>query len=174
MRRSSNPGYSSDDRVATRAPEFLGYEPTPGMRRVKAQFWVQMREDPSVDPQQLSPADIQRRVDAPSLDRWWRDPLFRSWFLNKQEWVAGAEMAFELWLDQLTGRLMSGLMSDKDLVAAGKLLSEVADKLPRTPSAASKQDPVGQLTPAQAKQKFHELATSLGYLPPPTEDKKGE
>ncbi len=152
-----------DDDSIKRASEFLGYEPTPGQRVVKAAFWAAWRDDPSVDPARLTAADVGKYVDAPSIDKWWRDSGFRDWFLNKEEWRAKAEAATGLWLDQIYRRLASGMMSDKDLVGVGKLLTEVTNKIPRATDPKQKQ--LG-MTEAEARAVLEAAGRQLGWQPP--------
>jgi hypothetical protein len=149
-----------------RAAEFLGFEPTDAQLRVRSAFWVAYREDPTVDLDHLGPSEIARRVDAPSIAKWWVDPHFRAWFLNREEWRTQIEFAFELWLTQVVTRLRSRTVADRELLGYGKMLAEMGRKLPSGTAADGDGDGSTKATPDEMRRLIHEAALQLGYTPP--------
>lgn len=168
MRKSSRglesaPGMPTDDAVK-RASEMLGYEPTPGQILVKHSYWTAWRLDPQIDPKSVTPQDVLACVDAPSIDKWWRDAGFRDWFLNKEEWRGKAEAALHLWLDQTYRRLATGMLPGGELAQLGKLLVEVTGRSPK--SALAEKNPARPMNELEARAQFEQLATQLGWTPP--------
>lgn len=151
----------------TRALDFLGFEPTPAQRLVKAAYWRAWAEDPSVDPASTTSAHVMQICDAPSIDKWWKQSGFRDWFVGREEWKIRADAAAQMWLDTVIRRLSGGGISDKDLVGLGRVLAEVAGHTGRGVPAEKS---VGQakLPPseAEARIQFERLASALGWTPP--------
>lgn len=169
MRKSSrgfDVGGTPNDQAVVRASEFMGFEPTPGMVLVKHSFWTAWRENPSVDPRSVTPQDVLLAVDAPSIDKWWRDAGFRDWFLNKEEWRGKAEAALHLWIDQTLRRLAGGMLPGSELAQLGKLLVEVTGRGPKSAPKRGDEQPVRQLTEADAKRLIEQKALELGWTPP--------
>lgn len=165
MRKSSH-GYTpvEPDMTKVRSADDISYEPSPAQRKCKAKLWTTLRDDPSIDGKSLTLAAAQQICDSGSLDKWWKQPGFREWFLNKDEWRETVELSLSLWADSISSRLLAGTLSDKDLIAAGKLLAEIGGRMPRAGDA--KKDVSAHLTPAQLREQFHLAATDLGYFLP--------
>jgi hypothetical protein len=164
MRKPSAPRVT--DTSLLRASEVLGFEPTQAQLRAKAGFWTAYQADPSIAVENLSIHDVVLLVDSPNLKQWWSDSRFRAWFLNKDEWRSQLEYAFLAWLDGAAKRLQGG-MTDKDFISLGKLLAELASKIPRVGDAKpSRSEEWAKLPPAELRRKFHEVAMQLGYAPP--------
>jgi len=111
------------------------YSPTDAQRWVKARLVAEMRDDPLLDPKALSVDRLSRILGEPKLVDWMRDPEFRSWFLSNKHSAAKVEFLYDQWLDQVANRLST--MNDKDLINAGKLLAEIAYKMPRATKAVA-------------------------------------
>jgi hypothetical protein len=67
-------------------------------------------------------------VDIPQA--WWSDPQFKDWFLNRQDHVERVDYLYELFLDQAEKKLVDPEIQTKDLINMGKLLAELARKMP--------------------------------------------
>lgn len=177
MSRRSSRGLAPKD-GPIRAPEYLGYEPTDGQLKCKSEFWAKFRDDPRVDPAHLTAMEVAELVDAPSLTQWWKEPGFRTWFLDGEEWRGDLEFATALWAKELAARMMrSASMSDKDFIAAGKLLAEVTGRMPKGGHASGEAGKKKPMSEAEALEAFHRTAKQLGYTPPahlpePTKDDK--
>jgi hypothetical protein len=166
MRRSSR-GAAPGGESRIRAPEYLGYEPTDGQLKAKSEFWAKFRDDPAMDPKHLGPMAIAELIDAPSLTTWWKEPGFRTWFLDGEEWRGDIEFATALWAKEAAARMMrADAMSDKDFVAYGKLLAEVSGRMPRGGAGAGAGKPPKQLTEAEAMAQFVAAAKLMGFTPP--------
>lgn len=154
-----------------RAREFMGYEPTDLQMRTKAKMWAMYREDPLISPDNMKPSELARVLDAPSLEAWWSDPNFRSWFLQKDGWRHDTEFAFQLWMDDCLKRLRTRSLSDKDFLAFGKLLAELTSRM----GGKREEEKEKPLSKEEAARVFEVMAPALGFvraeqLPPPTAD----
>lgn len=104
------------------------FEPTDEQRRMRARLWTELRNDPLVVPAAIGPTRIESITGDHRIHAWWKDRSFRSWIVNRDAALERAELLVDLWLDGMLARMPG--MSDKDYVQAGKLLMEVARKLP--------------------------------------------
>lgn len=162
MRRSSRAGAPAE-RIPAGASEDLLFDPTPNQVQAKSLFWAKWRRDPRLDPASASLADVRSYVDVASLDKWWDDRPFRSWFLNQDEARQKLEHAADVWATQALQRIRGGVLSDKDFIALGKFLNDITG---RTPAPGKGGDAPKQLSEAEAHKLFHDAALKLGYLPP--------
>jgi hypothetical protein len=170
MRVSSRGRPAGDDqtRAAAKIPEILGFSASDAQLRAKATFWVKHREDPLVSPDRLTTAEVARMSGAPQLTKWWTQEDFRGWFLSQDTWRAELAYAFEMWVSQAAARMsQTDLMPTKEFIGLGKLLAELAGRMPRT--GPTSETPLKQLTEGEARQQFDAAAKALGYLPPKTE-----
>lgn len=104
------------------------WTPTRDQRRAKAKLTVALRDDPLLVSTSLTGPTAASITGVSGVETWWLDRKFRSWFLDNYEAAAKAEFLFDQWLEEVAHRL-SG-MADKDLLVAGKLLAELARKMP--------------------------------------------
>jgi hypothetical protein len=134
--------------------------------RARTAFWTRHRNDPMVDPSHMTGAELARQLDVPSMEKWWRDPSFRSWFLLKESWREEAEFSLNLLLAELSARLRRGrveLEATKDLIGLTKVLGELAGKMGRAADAAVER---AKLSEAEARKLFDQTARQLGYVLP--------
>lgn len=116
--------------VSTAAQDLI-YRPSNPQRLVKARFWTQYRDDMTVEPDKITAAQVMQIVDEPKVASWWKEPGFRSWFVNDNEHVERAEYVYGLWMDRIEARLEAeGCYDLKELTQIGKLLAEIAGKTP--------------------------------------------
>ena len=66
--------------------EDLDFAPNDAMREAKAAFWAVARDNPLVDPAELSLATVQQVCPDSRVRRWWGTPGFAEWFCNQEEW----------------------------------------------------------------------------------------
>jgi hypothetical protein len=104
------------------------FVPSDEQRRLRARLWTELRNDPLVVPATIGPSRIATITGENRVHAWWADKAFRSWICNRDAALERAELLVDLWLDGMVARLAQ--MSDKDYVQAGKLLMEVARKMP--------------------------------------------
>lgn len=107
------------------------FEPTLGQRRAKANFWTAWQEDPTVDPELMTADTAARLAGNRTVRRWWSEPGFKAWFMNKEEQRQRMEYLFELSMDAA-----ESILTNEDPKAQGarvqliKHMSELADKMP--------------------------------------------
>lgn len=102
--------------------------PSDEQRRLRARLWTELRNDPLVVPAAIGPTRIESITGDHRIHQWSSDRPFRNWVLNRDAALERAEYLVDLWLDGMAERLPA--MENKDFVQAGKLLMEVARKLP--------------------------------------------
>jgi hypothetical protein len=96
-----------------------------------------------------------------AVESWWSDPRFRKWFLDNYESAAKAEFLFDEWLNEIGARMTN--MSDKDLLTAGKLLSELARKMPDKNMRERVLDAgIGAMAPDRLRQFIVDSAQAIG------------
>lgn len=136
--------------------------PSREMRRAKANFVVALRDDPLLVAQNVSAHAAASISGVAGVERWWTEvPQFRPWFLDRYESESRAEYLFSAFLDEIEGRM--GAMSDKDLMSAGKLLAEIARKMPEKHSRERVLDAgIGQMSDEARRRFILEGAAALG------------
>jgi len=147
--------------VIMKRVEDLGFDPTPNQRKVKSAFWARYRDDPVIQPELMTVAEIQQLIHAPSMEKWWADKSFRSWFLNADEWRHQLEFIMDEWIARAATLLTSGVLSDKDFLQFGKLMADISG---RASGGAAQKQITKELSPEQSRKLFHEAALSQGYL----------
>lgn len=113
---------------ASSALSHVGFIPTQKQREIKARLIAAMRDDPLVVPETIGASEAARITRCAEIRTWWKDEEFRNWIVDRNESFAKAELLFDTVLDEMARRLPT--MEDKHLIAAGKLLAEVARKMP--------------------------------------------
>lgn len=164
MRKSSSftgsPALGKPESVLM-APTDLGWVPTVKQQKVKSNFWARYREDPVIQPDKLTAAEVTQLCGT-DVSKWWSDPGFRAWFINADSWRHQLEFLADSFLEKAMYRLLSDELSDKDFINLGKLISEMAGRMPtKGPGTVGEKEK--QLTPEQAQKLFHEAALSQGY-----------
>lgn len=112
--------------------EDLLYVPSAEERRVKAALWAVVAENPIHDPESMTVEDIVKVTGDNRVRRWWKQPQFRDWLLNKDEFKQRLEYQAHLALDTLE-RILSGTdpkMANAQVQAA-KLIIEAANRMPQ-------------------------------------------
>jgi hypothetical protein len=59
-------------------------DPSEAQCVAKARFWRKMSENPLYDADKISTAQIERMTGSSMLTKWWANPKFRDWFLEKE------------------------------------------------------------------------------------------
>lgn len=108
----------------------LNYMPNWQQRRLKSAFWTRWRDNPLVDPTRLSLNAVQAVVGDSRLDRWWREPGFKQWFTNQEEWREEAESLVFTALDTLRNIMTDDRAPAAARVAASVKMLELARKMP--------------------------------------------
>lgn len=111
-----------------RDAEDMGFVPTIGMVEVKAMFWSIVAHEASILPDRIDGEQLQLLLGDRRIKGYLKRPDFLPWLKNRHTHIARADALYDKWLGLMEGRMRD--MSDKDLIAAGKLLAEVAKKMP--------------------------------------------
>lgn len=107
------------------------FEPSMGQRRAKANFWTAWQDDPTLDPELMTADTAARLSGNRTVRRWWTEPGFKAWFMNKDEQRQRLEYLFELSMDAA-----EDILTNSDPKAQGarvqliKHMSELANKMP--------------------------------------------
>jgi hypothetical protein len=137
------------------------WTPSAEQRRAKAKLTVALRDDSLLTPANLSGPAAASIVGVSAVESWWSDPRFRKWFLDNYESAAKAEFLFDEWLNEIGARMTN--MSDKDLLTAGKLLSELARKMPDKNMRERVLDAgIGAMAPDRLRQFIVDSAQAIG------------
>src|SRR5690606_18470701 len=76
---------NSDQQAVLQLSEEL-FRPTDAHIRAKSQLWARFAENPICDPSEVNLAIASQYVNDRRLPRWWSQPGFQDWFLNRGEW----------------------------------------------------------------------------------------
>lgn len=107
------------------------FEPSVAQRRAKANFWTAWQDDPTLDPELMTADTAARLSGNRTVRRWWGEPGFKPWFMNKDEQRQRLEYLFELSMDAA-----EDILTNADPKAQGarvqliKHMSELANKMP--------------------------------------------
>lgn len=138
-----------------------GFEPSDEQRRMRARLWTELRNDPLIVPAAIGPSRIEAITGEHRVQTWWADKQFRSWVLNRDAALERAEYLVDLWLDIMAARLP--MMADKDIVNAGKLLLEVARKMPdRSPKQDNVPAEFSKKSPDELRTYIQQAAEACG------------
>lgn len=77
----------------------LMFVPTEEMREVKAAFLAKAQDNPQIDMDALSLAQVLKTVNHTKLTHWWKQDGFKEWFANSAEWRQKLEYAIDVGLD---------------------------------------------------------------------------
>lgn len=168
-------GSPVDQALAPASPQglarYVGFVPNDRQLEVRAAFWAHVRLLPGVDPKALSAVQVRDLLptDTTGLSEWWREPGFKSWFLDGEEWRAQLELLLTRVLTRLDEALRHGVVAVKDLVAAGKFIAEAKGLLGRGAVAAPPPpdaDPLKGKTKEELRAVLEQWALGEGWTPP--------
>jgi len=81
----------------------LKFEPKDDMMLAKSRFWMSIKDNPMLDPENLTISDICRMSGTNSVKSWLSKPEFRGWFFNQNLAKQKIQAAAELAVDALIG-----------------------------------------------------------------------
>lgn len=79
--------------------EDLVFIPSPAQRKAKAKFWMAVKDNPSVDPNNISASQAESIINNQSVRKWWAQPGFKEWFKGKEEFRERLEYLCQVGLD---------------------------------------------------------------------------
>ena len=114
----------------------LSYLPSMEMRQLKARYWEAWAEAPTAEADKITPAAVVAETGEARFHRWWKIPLFREWFLNKESFIHKTIANGERGLDIITE-----IMDDENASQALRLKAALAsiDALVKLKSARATQ-----------------------------------
>lgn len=103
------------------------FVPNDAQRMARARVLVATRNDPLLNLSKLTSEQLAKLTRMPTQARnWLQTEGFREWLTASTDLEERTEYVLSLWLDEMIARVQ--LLSDKDLIGAGKLLVEVSHK----------------------------------------------
>lgn len=102
-------------------------EPSESQLLAKSRFWRKMAENPLFDADKVTAAKVEQLTGSSQIKKWWGDPMFRDWFLDKDFVYHGLQMLaekgikalYEILDDPKTSAKEKGLAAIKALELAG-------------------------------------------------------
>ena len=122
------------DPISLAADELIFY-PKDGHRKVKAAFWAVVADNPIHAPETLTAEQLVQITGESRAKKYLKEPGFREWLLNKDEFRQRLEYIAQLALDRLESILTDDDEHSSAQVAAAKLIMEAASKMPRKQQA---------------------------------------
>ena len=104
------------------------FKPSVEQRKLKSAFWVTYRNGPSVNAKDVTMACVVSTTGSSKVEKWWKDPQFKEWFLNEDDFRQRAEYHAHLAQDVLED-LMVNAEKPSDRLAAARLAIDIAGKI---------------------------------------------
>lgn len=108
----------------------LTYLPSVEQRKTKSAFWAKFNDNPLCEPQDVTTSVVLRIVQDERITKWWAQDGFKEWFRNIDEFRQRMEYLSHLVLDTFEEILIDPRANPSSRVAAGKIILEVARKMP--------------------------------------------
>lgn len=146
--------------------------PSPPQRRAKSKFWV--RYDSLLGaPETLSSSDIANITQEPTITKWWSQPYFKEWFLNKEEEKERLDYLYNLGLDSLEQLFLNPEANHNARVNALKVIALLASKEPSKNEKFSDED-IQRMDKIKLRAYIQKYAPLLIEDKPNKSDKDGE
>jgi hypothetical protein len=110
--------------------EVLVYQPTDEEMQTKSAFWAKAQGNPMVDPDNIPVSTVKLILNDTRVERWWKKPGFKDWFLNKEEWKQKLEYAINVGLDAMLDLLRDPQAQGSAKVRAFEILARLANREP--------------------------------------------
>lgn len=146
----------------------LTFLPSYEQRKAKSAFWARFNENPMCEPADISLAMASRFTGDNRVSKWWNQDGFRDWFINRDEFRQRLEHLANLTLDMFEEILSDRKASAGARVSAGKVVMEVARKMPPRHSTEKFMDEkIGEM---DRKQLEEFISRRISLLPAKQED----
>lgn len=96
IRKSSNP-----DQKTLEVMKDQIFEPSKPQMKLKAKFWTIFNENPIADYDNITLDTVRQLTDNEGVNKWWKVPGFREWFLNKDEHRFSAAYVWALCMQRM-------------------------------------------------------------------------
>lgn len=124
-----------DETVLDEAVEVLTFQPNKAQQQAKARFWVNYRNNPLTDLDDLTNAELVTLSGTESIRKWKNVSGFESWFFNRQEFTERVEYLAHLSLDALEQVIVNqDPKAQSARVNAIKVVADLANKMPKKES----------------------------------------
>lgn len=154
----------SDNVLNIELVEYYNYQPTDEQRRAKAKFLRNYRDMPmaSLDKINATMASQLSGVGS-SMYRWFKEPGFREWFLDLNEFESRVEFLVQKALSRAEDMLNDPNLNQAAFVNLLKHLSEVANKIPSRAKEIRYVDAqIAKMSPSQLDAEIKRLQRALG------------
>ncbi len=103
------------------------FKPSRDMQKLKAAFYS-LSKNKMIDPESITADVVNKATGSNLVFNWWRNESFVAWFKNADDIVAKINYLLAVHLSNLEEIMINadGLYSAKDLLAAGKQISELS------------------------------------------------
>lgn len=129
----------------------LVFVPSAMQRKTKAKYWTRVKTTPFTDGDPTL-AEVNRVVRDQRLAKWWQEPGFIDWFMNKEEFKERMEFIANMALDTLEEIISNPDASGSARIAATKMAIEVAGKMPSKEIMQYADAQINEMSAAQLKE----------------------
>lgn len=115
----------SNEPLLASIADTLIFEPTKEQKKLKAVFYAIHNDNPLALDGDITPDKIKEVTGSRQIHLYWKDEVFKRWFLNEREYVQRAEYLFTRALDELEDILELG-NNEEDPEARDKIKARMA------------------------------------------------
>lgn len=132
-RQSSGPVNPNETTSLPAIVDELFFQPTAGLRALKAKFLVRIQDNPLIEYETLSKDALKRLTQQKAaIDANWDKPGFKEWLFNRDENRERLEQLFTTALDAIERVLLSDdVKTASAKINALKVIGELANKFPK-------------------------------------------
>jgi hypothetical protein len=143
--------------------ENLIYVPTEEARELKAAFWAKAKDNPLVDPEQVTLATVQQLLGTTKVNKLWYLEGFSAWFANSEEWRQKLEYALNVALDEMIDLLRNPGSQGSAKVRAFEVIARLADREPaRVKEVKVLDDDIKKMSQKQLQEFIKKHTITLG------------
>lgn len=177
MRQSSGRPGSPDSPldILNEGTADLIYRPSELQRKAKIRFWAKMDSNPLQDRDSVTLEAVKRMTGSGTIEKWWKEPGFKDWFLNSEEHKQRLEYLYDLALGAAEDILLN-----TDPKAQGarvqmiKAVAELGAKFPRQQVGGMPASPITQAIQGMDRASLKVLLEKNGVQMSVTADKGPE
>lgn len=150
---SENLPEKKQQEIKTLSKQFI-FEPTKAQAKLKAKFWTRFQPGPMQSSDNITLSVAMDVTSNTSLEKYWREPGFRDWFLNNQEERERLRYLFNKSLDAVENILDNPEANANAKANLVKLLAEMTGHLSKKPVEKFSDESINRMSE-------HELKTFL-------------
>jgi hypothetical protein len=142
---------ANDSKQLTQLADKVIFTPSKTQQKVKARFWTRFTPGPFANPNKIPLALAQEVTGSASLKKWWDEPGFLEWFVNREEARERLEYLFMLALGTAEDLLTDEKAQASAKVNMIKVLAELANKFPSKTQEKYLDDDINKMDEAELK-----------------------